>query len=65
MVDCTNYSNKAFLQLLQANPEYCLTIAEAESWELVLKVIVDRLGIICTPEQLEYVKEKEWDKELV
>ena len=59
MLDCTNYSNVAFLQLLKSNPLYLTTIAEAENWEEVVDVI-NSLNIKYTDEQLNYVKYNQW-----
>lgn len=59
MLDCTIYTNKAFLQLLNGNPQFVTALAESETWQEVVKVI-DSLDISYTPEQLEYVWEKEW-----
>lgn len=60
MVDCTGYSNKAFLQLLKGNPAYQQAIANEETWEKVIQVI-DSLEITYTQNQIEFLKENQWD----
>jgi len=60
MIDCKKYSNKAFLKLLKANPKYLTAIAIENNWEDVVEAI-DTLNLTYTKEQIEYVKNKEWD----
>ena len=59
MIDCTAYTNTAFLQLLKSNEKYQQIIAHADCWEEVVSVI-DSLGLKYTKEQLDFVKQKQW-----
>jgi hypothetical protein len=60
MVDFRNQTEKSFLQILKGSNKYCQIIAKAQNWDEVVTVI-DSFNIIYTPEQLAYVKEKQWD----
>jgi hypothetical protein len=60
MVDFRNQTEKSFLQILKGTTAYQRIIATAQNWDEVVTVI-DSFNIIYTPEQLAYVKEKQWD----
>ena len=60
MLDATKYTSKNFLQILRGNPDYQTAVAELSEWKEVVNVI-DSLEVHYTPEQLEYVKQQDWD----
>ena len=61
MIDCTNYSEKAFLQMLKVNPKYQQVIASASNWEDVI-LIINSLGLKYTEKQINFIKQNQWYK---
>ena len=60
MIDFTKYRKQDLLQMLKGNDVYKVAIAESEKWEQVVNAI-NSLNVKYTEEQLEYVKEKQWN----
>jgi len=60
MIDFTGYQKQGFLQILKCNSEYSFAIAESKEWSQVVDVI-DSLDLKYTEEQLEFVKQKDWE----
>lgn len=61
MIDFSKYPTKTLLNILRATPKYKEAISTKESWGDVMGVI-KLLDIKYTNEQLQYVKENDWDK---
>lgn len=57
--DCTMYSEKAFLQLLKGNKIYQQAIATKNDFSEVVKAISN--FCIFTDNQIDFVKQKQWD----
>ena len=54
-IDATHYSNKALLQLLNANDTFVHKVVDSDSWKDVELLISAKLKLKCTQEQLAYV----------
>lgn len=60
MIDFTKYREKDFYLTINKNNKYRKAIATKKSWLDVVKVI-DSLGVKYTNEQLQFVKNKDWN----
>ena len=60
MIDFTKYREKDFYLIINKNNKYRKAIATKKSWLDVVKVI-DSLGVKYTNEQLQFVKNKDWN----
>ena len=60
MIDFTQYRVQDLLQTLKGNNKYKTAIATKKNWDDVVNVI-NSLNLKYTEEQLQYIKEKQWD----